>query len=169
MSTAFKTKPTQIPNKHPTKFKSTSSTSKKPILNTNCIHSITNITAIQSIIDFKIFLENMLQKKNPKGRNNTIFPAIFLKANGSVIFLKYGDILLKGMRFKFIIPFCSFSMILRRSDMSASKLPSNFNTTNKIKKAIYIKNSIENILFFITSHHSSLPCFIFIIIFNIIP
>ena len=56
----------QIPNIQPTKFKSISSTSKKPILNINCTHSITNIATKQIMIGLMTFLENLLEIKNLK-------------------------------------------------------------------------------------------------------
>ena len=106
MSILYNAKLVQIPNIQPTKFKSISSTSKKPILNINCTHSITNIATKQIMIGLMTFLENLLEIKKPKGRNGKIFPIIFLKAYGSVIFLKYGNMLLKGMTFIFLILLC---------------------------------------------------------------
>ena len=66
MSILYNAKLVQIPNIQPTKFKSISSTSKKPILNINCTHSITNIATKQIMIGLMTFLENLLEIKNLK-------------------------------------------------------------------------------------------------------
>lgn len=100
------------------------------------MHSIESITDMQMTKVLNTFLLFLFETKNPKGIKTRMFAIMFLKAKGSVIFLRYGDMLLNGIKFIFLKPSFSFSIMLLCKDMILSKLPSNFKTTKRIKKAI---------------------------------
>lgn len=69
-----------MPNNAPIKFKIISSTSKKPILNNNCMHSIESITDMQITKVLNTFLLFLFETKNPKGIKTRMFARMFLKA-----------------------------------------------------------------------------------------
>lgn len=69
-----------MPINDPIKFNIISSTSKNPILNNNCMHSIESITDMQMTKVLNTFLLFLFETKNPKGIKTRIFAIMFLKA-----------------------------------------------------------------------------------------
>ena len=69
-----------MPINDPIKFNIISSTSKNPILNNNCMHSIESITPRQIISALNTFLMFLFEAKNPKGIKTRMFAIMFLKA-----------------------------------------------------------------------------------------
>ena len=69
-----------MPINDPIKFNIISSTSKNPILNNNCMHSIESITDIQMTKVLNTFLLFLFETKNPKGIKTRMLARMFLKA-----------------------------------------------------------------------------------------
>lgn len=69
-----------MPINDPIKFNIISSTSKNPILNNNCMHSIESITDMQMTKVLNTFLLFLFETKNPKGIKTRMFARMFLKA-----------------------------------------------------------------------------------------
>ena len=69
-----------MPINDPIKFNIISSTSKNPILNNNCMHSIESITDKQMAKVLKTFLLFLFETKNPKGIKTRMLAIMFLKA-----------------------------------------------------------------------------------------
>lgn len=69
-----------MPINDPIKFNIISSTSKNPILNNNCMHSIESITDKQMTKVLNTFLLFLFETKNPKGIKTRMFARMFLKA-----------------------------------------------------------------------------------------
>lgn len=69
-----------MPINDPIKFNIISSTSKNPILNNNCMHSIESITDMQMTKVLNTFLLFLFETKNPKGIKTRMLAIMFLKA-----------------------------------------------------------------------------------------
>lgn len=69
-----------MPINDPIKFNIISSTSKNPILNNNCMHSIESITDKQIVKVLNTFLLFLFETKNPKGIKTRMLAIMFLKA-----------------------------------------------------------------------------------------